>query len=158
MVAGKYSRFPVLRNPADPVAARIQQNISNVLAPVAQAIQNTPILGAPPPPWQLPTLLNGFTFLYTGTLAKGTGFAKDALGYVWCNVTARNSSGGPAAAGTPIFRFPVGYRPVTPMGFACNAHTSVDPVDLGIDGTVSDGSNIPNGSHIHLCFSFLAES
>ena len=158
MVAGKYSRFPVLRVPGDPLAARVQQNISSVLAPVAKALQDTPIMGAAPPPWQLPQLLNGFTFLYSGALRAGTGFAKDALGYVWCNVTVQNSGGGPAAAGTPIFRFPVGYRPVSPMGFACNAHTSCDPVDLGIDGTVSDGVNLPAGAHIHLCFAFLAEA
>jgi hypothetical protein len=102
--------------------------------------------------------LNGFTFLYTGAQQRGTGYAKDALGYVWVNVTAKNSSGSGIAGGTPIFVFPVGYRPASPLGFAVNAHTGCDPVEVALDGTVSDVNNLPNGSHVHLCFAFLAEA
>ena len=136
---------------------RIQDNISNYVMPVVDAVNATPIMGAPPPGWIKPSLPFGITYLYSGEQLAGTGYFKDALGFVWCNLALQNTSGGAWAAGTQLVQFPVGYRPASPMSFAVSAQTGCDPVDVGIDGKVADANNIPNGSHIHLCFSFLAE-
>ena len=73
------SNFPILRG-LDAQQSRTQDNVSQVLTPVAKALQNTPIMGAPPPSWILPSLLNGYASFGLGTAAPA--FHRDALGYV----------------------------------------------------------------------------
>lgn len=101
------SRFPVLRGP-DAQQSRVQDNVQGVLGPVAQALQSTPIMGAAPPAWIQPDLLNGWTNL--GGTAAPAGFHKNALGYVYVR--------GQLAAGTlsaVMWSLPRGYRPGYPL-------------------------------------------
>ena len=96
------TRFPSLRDSTQPLLTRVQDILSQVVMPVVQSVTNTPIGGSKPPPWQLPQLLNGWALLYSGDNLKGTGYAKDALGYVWVSASVVNASGSAIPAGTPV--------------------------------------------------------
>lgn len=102
--------FPVLRTPQTAQQSRVQDNVQDVLAPLAQRVGSTPIMGAPPPPWIKPSLLAGWSNL---TTRVQSGFHKDALGYMHFR--------GYLAAGTLsaiAFVLPAGFRPGETVVFA----------------------------------------
>ena len=147
------NQFTVLRGP-DAQQSRVQDNISAVLSSVAKALQNTPIMGAPPPAWILPELQNGFIQFAAGTATCA--FHKDALGYVHCGGLVKSPAG--VAANTLVFTLPIGYRP---------AAVRIFPV-RGTGGTFQAVSVLPTGAvttelliavngDASLEFSFLAE-
>ena len=108
------SKFPTLRDVTQPQVSRVQDGIAGVLNPVAKALQNTPIMGASPPSWIRPDLLNGWVN-FGGAFAL-VAYHRDALGYVHTKGVAQNSTG--AGLILPLFTFPLGYRPLENQAFA----------------------------------------
>jgi hypothetical protein len=101
------NRFSILRG-ADVQQSRVQDNVSGLVAPVAKALQNTPIMGAAPPVWTVAQLLNAFTTF--PTLGFGPpSWQLDALGYVHLRGLAFHVAG--VAALTDIFVLPIAMRP-----------------------------------------------
>jgi hypothetical protein len=150
------TRFPVLYGKGDDGghSARVQQNINAVLEPLARAVQNTPIMGAPPPPWTYPDLLNGWT--NHGPPFATCAFHRDCLGYVHFKGVAHNSAGG--ANRNPIFILPVGYRPAEENSFTCAATPgTTQNMTLTRDGIFQPDSNVANNGHVHFSMIFLAE-
>lgn len=137
--------------------ARVQDNVGQVLNPVAQALSQTPIMGAPPPPWIPFYVLTGWTAHYLhqpGTAVPA--FHRDALGYVHVKGVWHNSSGGPSSAN--MTQFPLGYRPAEENDFpAAVSGGNAQSVIVTPDGFMRPDANVPNNGHIHTSFSFLAE-
>lgn len=149
------NRFPVIRGP-DAQQSRVQDNIQGVLAPVARALQNTPVMGAPPPAWILVSVLNGFD---SPAQAQFDSFAfhKDCLGYVHIKGSAIHAAG--TAAFTTLFILPKGYRTLKTRIFAASASGgAVQQAFLTNAGEVQNRVAMAAGSSIYLEFSFLAEA
>jgi hypothetical protein len=150
------SRFPTLYGKADDGghSARVQQNINAVLEPIARAVSNTPIMGAPPPAWTYPDLLNGW--VNHGPPFATVAFHRDALFYVHVKGVAHNDAGGPNSA--PIFVLPVGWRPAETNSFVCaTGANGRQNVTLGRDGSIDPDGSVPNNGHVHFAMIFLAE-
>lgn len=148
------SRFPVLRG-ADPQQSRLQDSIQNVLQPVAEALQATPIMGAPPPAWIYATPINGFATPASAAFSR-LGYHRDALGYVHVQMSATHA-GGTAALST-IFNLPAGYRPLSTLPFAGMAAAGAyQGVFVLRTGEVQNRLIMAAGAVIYANFSFLAE-
>jgi hypothetical protein len=148
--------FTIIRT-ADTDLSRVQDNIARAVNPVLTAVANTPIMGAAPPPWQVPTLQNGFT--QTGVTFAIPAFHKDALGYVHGKGKAHSTAG--AAASTTIYALPAGYRPNRERCFAQESWTGAAhafaSVHVTPDGRVFPSDAIAANGDIDVEFSFLAE-
>lgn len=146
--------FPKLRKQDDAQSSRAQDSIDSVLRPVAAALTKTPIMGAAPPAWIAPDLLNGFVNL-AGQFAT-IGFHRDCLGYVHCKGVLIHSVG--CAASTTIMVFPVGYRPARTQRFAVEgAGYAIQFVDVKATGVASNDVLIAPGGTMDFAFTFLAE-
>jgi hypothetical protein len=148
------NRFPVIRT-ADVQQSRVQDNIAALVTPVAKALQNTPIMGAPPPAWIKPTCINGFTSP-ASTAFPVASFHKDALGYVHVKMSVTHA-GGTAALST-IYLLPVGYRPSETLAFAGMAAAGAyQGVFVLKTGAVQNRLIMAAGAVLYVNFSFLAE-
>jgi len=148
------SNFPILRG-LDVQQSRTQDNVSQVLTPVAKALQNTPIMGAPPPAWIRPSCLNGFSTPATVQFPAAS-FHKDALGYVHCKLSVGHTTG--TAALSAIFVLPIGYRPAETLPFAGMAAGGVyQGVFVLKTGEVQNRLVMAAGAVLYVNFSFLAE-
>jgi len=150
------SRFPILRGP-DAQQSRVQDNVQGVLAPVARALQNTPIMGAASPAWIRPTLLNGFGApAVVAPPFDDVAFTKNALGEVWVKGACSHAAG--TAAFTTIFLLPLGYRPSRlrqiPVSGSAGAAQSVWVLP---SGEVQNRILMAAGVSLYPEFSFLAE-
>src|SRR5512137_127988 len=141
----------------DPGANRQTDAISRLVEPVAKAVMATPIMGAKPPAWIQPPLLSGF-------LNQGVGFAgvnyaparyhKDALGYVHAEGYVTTPGG--AAALSPIFTFPPGYRPSLGLGIVANS-AGFFVLVLRENGQMITSGILGAGAGLTFSFSFLAD-
>ncbi len=148
------SRFPVLRS-ADVQQSRVQDAIAALVEPVCKAVQDTPIMGAPPPPWIYATPINGFAAPASAAFSR-LGYHKDALGYVHAQISAIHA-GGTAALST-IFTLPVGYRPLVTLPFAGMAAAGAyQGVFVLKTGEVQNRLIMAAGAVLYANFSFLAE-
>lgn len=163
-MSGQSPNFVKLRGGLDPVTARLQDNIDATLRPVAGALLNTPIMGAPPPAWIQPTLLNG----WGNDRTAANGFAliayhRDALGYVHCKGTVINNNVGAlagGAVGSAIMQFPAGYRPAESQRFPVLGNgTGIQfiLVDMTNAGLTIPVVNVISTGTCDFTFSFLAE-
>jgi hypothetical protein len=137
----------------DPQAlSRIQDNINSTLRPAVAELAKTPIMGAAPPAWIYPSLLNGWV---ANTAYARAAFHRDALGYVHIKGSALNSTGGGMALA--MFLLPVGYRPSDTNVFAAvDDAGGVRPCSVGPDGFVFPDV-IAAGDTQYFNFTFLAE-
>ncbi len=135
--------------------SRVQDNISATLNPVASALQATPIMGAPPPPWVRPDILNGFS--QTASPQPVCAFHLDALDYVHVKLALTHAAG--TAAGTSAFILPLGFRPLETLTFM-----GTDATGVSTSVTVDNAGNVANfnlmaaGDQILASFIFLAEA
>ncbi len=145
--------FPKLRG-ADVQQSRTQDNIAAVLNPLAQALANTPIMGAPPPGWISPSLLNGFSNV--GPPFALIGFHLDVLGYFHGKGVLKNTAG--CAAGTRILVLPPGYRPAATQRFAVEGTGGTAQfVSITAAGAVAVELLIAAGGTVDFALTFLAE-
>ncbi len=152
------SRFQQLRG-KDAHSARVQQNINATLQPIANAVNNTPLTGAPPPAWILASLLAAdavplFWSNTGGALAKAA-FHRDALGYVHSKGVITNNSAAPSVF--PPFFFPPGYRVAETHRIPVAYSGGVMFITLTSDGAVTPQA-VASGGFIGLDFTFLAEN
>lgn len=148
------SQFPILRTPEQPQQSRVQDGIASVFNPVAKALQNTPIMGAPAPAWIQPDLLNGWANI--GAQFATAAFHRDALGYVHCKGVLSNAAG--AAAGSTIFALPMGYRPAQQYRFAVEGTSATAQfINVTPVGLVSPDVVVAAGGTCDVVFTFLAE-
>lgn len=150
------SQFAKLRDQEH--SSRVQDNIDATLRPLAEALNSTPIMGAPPPPWIRPDLLNGFVNLVAvlGGLSSIAGYHRDALGYVHVKGTLYHVAG--VAAMTPIMVFPPGYRPKETQTFPVKGPgAAIQYINITPDGTVSPIVALAGADSCDFAFSFLAE-
>lgn len=146
--------FLKLRNAGDIQSNRVQDNVSATLGPVATALANTPIMGAPPPSWIRPALLSDFVNVGGGFAL--TAYNRDALGYVHSKGVVSTAAG--HAAGTAIYSLPMGYRPSETQRFPVRGNAgAVQSVVISPNGLVACGLVIAAAGTIDLVFSFLAE-
>lgn len=140
-----------LRGPAHD--ARTTDNVSAVLNPLAEAVGNTPIMGAPPPAWVRPSLLADFTQVTTLQL---TSYHRDALGYVWLRIALSTAAG--ALAQAQLFELPLGYRPDGDMAApGLNGTTgAANAIIVEQSGEVRTGAALAAGESVVAYFPFLA--
>lgn len=144
-----------LRDSKQPLSTRQQDTAAQVVNPVVQAVNRTPIGGAPPPAWIRPSLLADFV---DGGAVQQTAYHRNALGYTYLKVSVSTVAG--QAGSTPIFILDKGYRPneltalwgVIGLGGA-NTHS---PVVITAIGQVASITAIPAGSNFTTYVSFLA--
>lgn len=137
---------------ADP--SRVQDSINATLEPIAKSLNATPIMGAPPPVWVRPDLLNGFVNLGGGWALAS--YHRDALGYVHGQGRITHVAG--TAAGTTIFTLPTGYRPL--LGVVISVRGSGGVAQAAVitpAGLVYNDLVIAAGGDMGLWFTFLAE-
>lgn len=148
------SQFPILRTPEQPQQSRVQDGIASVVNPAVKALQNTPIMGAPPPAWIRPDLLNGW--VNYGNACEVIAFHRDALGYVHAKGVLINNTGGALAA--VIMLFPKAHRPAFTQRFAVmgDAGTS-QAISVFATGFAQPIVAVPNGGTCDFAFTFLAE-
>lgn len=141
------SSFPILRGP-DVQQSRTQDNVNGVLQPVAKAVMNTPIMGAPAPVWVLPDLLNGWVN-FGGAFATAA-FHKDCLGYVHLRGTIKSGT-----VGSNAFVLPMGYRPLSLLNQGIQTDTGLGSIAVFATGNLqmSGGNGFANLDF----FTFLAE-
>lgn len=145
-------RFQRLRGEGQPT--RAQDNVAAVLDPLAEAVGNTPIMGAAPPAWIRPDLTGGYS--QTAAPQPITAFHKDALGYVHVKVGLTHAAG--TAAGTTAFTFPAGYRPSETLTFAgSDAVGLLVAMTLTMAGVFANLAVLAAGDQVRLNFTFLAE-
>lgn len=146
--------YPKLRNAENPQSSRTQDNVDSVVRPVAAALTNTPIMGAKPPAWILPDLLNGFA--NAGGIYAAVGYHKDALGYVHCKGVMAHAAG--TAAGTQVMLFAPGYRPGAVQRFTVEG-TAATAQFIAVNGAGVAAVEvlIAAGGTCDFAFSFLAE-
>lgn len=113
MTSRLVNRAPTLRAPSQPALTRTQDAITQVLHPLATAVQNTPMMGSPAPAWISPDFatagwVNTVT-IGTATPVAALQFHKDALGYVHIKGVVTNSTGG--NLGGNLFILPSGFGP-----------------------------------------------
>lgn len=145
--------FPKLRG-ADAQSSREQDNVSTQLQPIAVALAKTPIMGAPPPGWIAPSLLNGFVNL--GGAFAVAGLHRDALGYVHTKGMVTNAAG--VGAGTTVFIFPSGYRPRETQRFPVEG-TGATYQSIQVDGSglAQVQVAVAAAGNLNVTLSFLAE-
>lgn len=147
------ARFLQVRTPGN--ASRVQDNINQTLQPVAEALQQTPIMGAPAPDWvTLLPLQNGFAA--TGGGQASPAYHRDALGYVWVKAAFTSAAG--AAANTVVCALPVGYRPAETLHFAVKGTAgTVQFISVAPSGDCAVEVAVAAGGFVDVSFSFLAE-
>lgn len=149
---GSPPRFLKLREPG--TLSRAQDAIDTTLTPVAEALGNTPIMGARAPVWIQPDLLSGLVNFGGGNATAG--YHKDALGYVWSKGTVSSAAG--VGAGTQLFRLGAGYRPAATIIFPVwNSAGVAQAVSVDPDGYVYNQVAVGAAGWISLVFSFLSE-
>lgn len=147
------SRFPVLRGP-DAQQSRVQDNVQALVAPLAKALQNTPIMGAPSPAWIQPSPLNGFANLGGGFVVLR--FHRDALGYVHIQGVVTNAVG--CALQTAIFTLPLRYRPALSLVQICEATGgTLGSIEVRPTGDVNTRFVVAAGGYLAFVLDFLAE-
>ena len=140
---------------ADPQQSRVQDNVQSVLGPLAKAVQNTPIMGAAPPAWIRPSLLNGFT---AGAPFPLPAYHRDCLGYVHVKGFVTNFTGAPIAGSTDAFVLPPGYRPNEVRSFpSFDGAGASQVVGVTPSGRVRFLLAVANAGGASLELSFLAE-
>lgn len=148
------TRFPKLRALSTPTLSRTQDNVAAALDPLARALANTPIMGASPPPWIRPTLLNGYA--QAAAPRPVTAFHKNALGYVHGKFALVTAAG--CAANTRAFTLNAGFRPAETLLFVASDSTGlfweiiIDGAGAFIVRTATVAGDVVAGA-----FSFLAE-
>lgn len=145
--------FPRLRG-KDAQQSRVQDSIAQQLTPVATALARTPIMGAPPPGWQAPSLLSAFANL--GGQHAVAGYHRDALGYVHGKGSLQGSGAG-TASDAPIYILPMGYRPAEIQRFPVFGGSIMQWVNVLPTGVVTVGAVMGSGEVIDIAFTFLAE-
>jgi hypothetical protein len=94
--------------------SRVQDNVGQVIDPLAKAVGKTPIMGAPPPPWIRPNIEAASNYEQapssTAVPLPLLSYHKDALGYVHGRIAVLAKAGG-AAANAVVWVMPSGYRP-----------------------------------------------
>ena len=150
------NRFPILRGPSGDLS-RAQDNIQSLVAPVVTALQATPIMGAPPPQWIVPTLLNGFGAPVAFTPPfEPPAYSKDCLGYVHVKGASNHAAG--TIALTTMFLLPVGFRPSRLRQIAISGSAgAAQAVWVYPSGEVKNRILMAAGASIYPEFSFLAE-
>lgn len=144
----------VIKLRGDGQQVRAQDNVGQVLDPMAKALYATPIMGAEPPAWILLDILNGYS--QTAAPQPATAHHTDALGYVHAKVALTHAAG--CAVGTVAFQFPLGSRPSETLTF-----TGSDAFGLLMAFSVDGSGNFANlavlvaADQARLVFSFLAE-
>lgn len=106
------NRVPSLRVPSQPALTRTQDAITQVLNPMATALQNTPMMGSPAPAWISATFNDASWVNAGGTGANAFATAQfhlDALNYVHVKGVVKTSIA--RAAASTIFVLPSGYGP-----------------------------------------------
>jgi hypothetical protein len=140
---------------ADPLTSRVQDQLATTLNPVAQAVASTPIMGAAPPAWVRPDLVNGFADA-AGPSTALTAFHRDALGYTWLRLNLSSAVG--TAALTVACVLPVGYRPSETLVFpGVGAAGAFSPFLITPAGEVKNGLVLAAGGGIFAYQPFLAE-
>ncbi len=145
------SSFPKLRG-ADGQASRVQDNISQQLQPIADALAQTPIMGAAAPEWLTPYLLADFTNF--GGIYAPASFHRDALRYVHGRGLIVTAAG--QAIGTQIYILPMGYRPQASQRFVVGG-SALASIEVSAKGVVSLNRAVAAGANIDVAFDFLAE-
>ena len=137
----------------DAGANRQTDAISRLVEPVAKAVMDTPIMGAPPPAWIRANL--GSVFAPIGSIYVVPRYHRDALGYVHvqsCLVTA-----GGCAAGTIVMTMPVGYRPKSTLIFCAESSSAFASLHLLDNGQLTTVQVLAPGASLNFCFDYLAE-
>ena len=147
------SNFLKLRSGDDERGTRTQDNISGTLAPIATALNATPIMGAPAPPWIPPDLKADFVNYAQGYAIAG--YHRDALGYVWGKGKVTSATG--QVAGTVMFTLDAGYRPDLILTFAVEGSGAFQSIRIAPNGQVTTTLNVGAGGSVDLDFRFLAE-
>jgi hypothetical protein len=146
------SRFPKLRT--EEHSSRVQDNIDGTLGPIAEALNATPIMGADPPAWIRPNLLNDFVNVGGGNALVA--YHKDALGYVHVKGVVTHVAG--VGAGTSLFAFAMGYRPSEELLFAVyGTGATAQFLSVSADSNVYNQVAVAAGGIIGFTLSFLAE-
>lgn len=133
--------------------SRVQDNIGQILNPLAARVNATPIGGAPPPAWILPSLSGGYS--QTAAPQPACAYHKDALGYVHTKLSMTHAAG--AAAGVVAFTYGPNFRQGEVLTF-----TLSDSVGLTVmmvvspNGEISNLTPIPAGDDVRGYFIFLA--
>lgn len=145
------ARFQRIRGEGRP--NREQDAIGQVLDPLAEAVGNTPIMGASPPPWIRPALAGGFADV--GAPFALTAYHKDALGYVHGKFTLVTAAG--AVANTTAFMLDKSHCPLeTLLGLASDGagltwEFTINSVGAFVIITATAAGDVVAGT-----FSFLA--
>lgn len=135
---------------------RVQDNIDATLEPIARALNSTPIMGSPPPPWIKPDLAAGWSNI--GGQFATAGYHKDALGYVHVKGVLTNSSGGIMVAASTIWTMPMGYRPGATQRFSVpGAAVTAQEVTITAAGVIMNNAAVANGAAMDVVFTYLAE-
>ena len=147
------SRFLKLRAGEDAQSSRVQDSIDATLGPIADRLNQTPIMGAAAPAWISPSLLADFVNV-TGQAPAG--YHKDALGYV--HGKGRVSTAAGQAANVALFVLGSGYRPKEPQSFPVRGNgATFQSLTVAVNGSVSIDVLIAAGGTVDLAFTFLAE-
>lgn len=134
-------------------ATRVQDNIGQILNPLAARVNATPIGGAPPPPWIRPSLVGGYS--QAAAPQPVCAYHKDALGYVHTKLSMTHATG--PAAGVVAFTYGLGFRQGEVLtftladGFGLSVMMVVSP-----NGEISNLTPIPAGDDVRGYFVFLA--
>lgn len=145
------SQFLKLRGDGQP--ARAQDNISTTLTPIAQALNQTPIMGTPPT-W-ISHSLNA-AFANAGGLYATAAYYKDALMRVWSKGVLTSAAG--VAAGAAVLTFPAGFRPRETQRKAVEGNgATVQFISIASSGVCSVEVAVAAAGTLDIDFSFLAE-
>lgn len=158
-MARPITTFPALSG-KDPELSRWTQAANAVFRPVAEAVANTPMLGAPPPPWINVGILpaSGYVQVPTGVapFLPKTAHHRNALSYVYGKLAVTTAAGsGPAV----LFNLPTGSRPSELVSFfgGDGGGTNVWELAVHPDGDVEVISTTGAGDVVVATFTFLAE-
>ncbi len=111
-------------------------------------------MGAPPPAWIAPDLLNGFANFGAGHAEAA--FHKDALGMVTVKGLISTAAG--AAAFVTMLALPAGYRPLAKRRLAVEGNgATFQSVQVNPNGDIGNVLAIAAAGYISIEFSFLAE-
>lgn len=113
-------------------ATRQTANVEAVVGPLARALNPTPIMGAPQPPWIVLDLLNGYA---TQTGFQAPSYFVDCLGGVVFAGSASNATG--VGALTPIFLLPLALRPLFNRAIVGYGSGGASALVLSPDGNAS---------------------
>lgn len=134
--------------------SRTTDNVSAVLNPLAEAVGNTPIMGADPPAWIRPDLAGGYS--QTAAPQPITAFHKDALGYVHAKIGLTHAAG--CAAGTTAFTFPLDYRPSETLTLSLSDGAGLFvAMTVAATGAFANLAILAAATDVRGVFSFLAE-